>query len=159
MTLFSRKRAKQILDEGAANQDKAKVDKALSNRQRILDRVQASAKLAPYIDQVKVLFQMLQDYAKGNYREIPWWSIGSISTALLYILLPLDALPDFIPIAGFIDDAVVLKLCLDLVVKDLDQYRLFRRIRDGSGGEPVDASQDGATDAVDTDSTPGKQDQ
>ena len=45
-------------------------------------------------------------------------------TALLYILMPLDAVPDIIPIAGFLDDAVVLKLCLDMVRKDLDKYKL-----------------------------------
>lgn len=142
MTLFSRKRAKKILDDGAARHDDAKVEQALENRQRILDRVLASARLAPYVDQVKVLFQMLQDYAKGRYREIPWWSIGSISTALLYILLPLDALPDFIPIAGFVDDAVVLKLCLDLVVKDLDQYRQFRQRRHADEAGSTPAAQD-----------------
>lgn len=123
MWLFSRKRAQRILDDGATPEDASKVEQAVANRQRILERVLGSATLAPYLDQVKVLLQMLQDYAKGSYREIPWWSIGSIATALLYILMPLDALPDFIPVAGFLDDAVVLKLCLDMVTKDLEQYR------------------------------------
>lgn len=130
MALFSRKRAKKVLDEGAANQDPQKVEQALENRQKIMDRVVSSSSLSPYFEQVKTLFQMLQDYAKGQYREIPWWSIGSIATALLYILMPFDALPDFIPIAGFLDDAVVLKLCLDLVGKDLQQYRESRSALD-----------------------------
>jgi uncharacterized membrane protein YkvA (DUF1232 family) len=137
--LFSRKRAKQILDDGAAKKDESKLQETLSKRQRIIDRVLGTATLAPYIDQVKLLFNMLQDYAKGNYREVPWWSIGSIATALLYILTPLDAIPDFLPVAGFLDDAVVLKLCLDLVVKDLDQYRLFRS-NNGAQQELQDAA-------------------
>ncbi|MBQ0796342.1 YkvA family protein [Zhongshania sp.] len=83
-----------------------------------------NASLTPYLSHVKTLFNLLQDYVKGSYREIPWWSIGSVVTALLYILMPLDAVPDIIPIAGFLDDAVVLKLCLDMVRKDLDKYKL-----------------------------------
>ncbi len=73
---------------------------------------------------MKTLFQLVQDYARGNYREIPWWSIGAVITALGYILMPLDSIPDFIPVAGYLDDALVLKLCLDMIARDLQQYRL-----------------------------------
>lgn len=124
MKLLSQKRARRILDDGAKQHDEHALEEALNKRERILNKVVQSASLAPYLDQVKTLFALIQDYVKGNYREIPWWSIGSVATALLYILMPLDAVPDFIPIAGFLDDAVVLKLCLDLISKDLDNYRL-----------------------------------
>ncbi len=126
MLLFSRKRARQLLDDGAARSDESTLERTLENRQSILDRVINSAALAPYIEQVKVLLQMLQDYAKGEYRAVPWWGIGAVATALLYILTPLDAMPDFIPLLGFLDDAVVLKLCLDMLDKDLKQYLQFK---------------------------------
>lgn len=124
MQIFSKQRAQKVLDNGAADITESEIDLALSNRQRILNKVLQNASLAPYIGQVKTLFSLLQDYVKGDYREIPWWSLGSVVTALLYILLPFDAVPDIIPIAGFLDDAVVLKLCLDMVSKDLDAYKL-----------------------------------
>ena len=122
MQIFSKNRAKKVLDEGAAELSESEINYALSNRERIINKVLKNASLAPYISQVKTLFSLLQDYVKGDYREIPWWSLGSVVTALLYILLPLDAVPDIIPIAGFLDDAVVLKLCLDMVSKDLEKY-------------------------------------
>ncbi|MBW2941541.1 YkvA family protein [Zhongshania aquimaris] len=124
MQVFSKKRAQKILDDGAAEVSDSKIDLALSNRQRIINKVLHNASLTPYLSHVKTLFNLLQDYVKGSYREIPWWSIGSVVTALLYILMPLDAVPDIIPIAGFLDDAVVLKLCLDMVRKDLDKYKM-----------------------------------
>ncbi|MBU0537972.1 MAG: DUF1232 domain-containing protein [Gammaproteobacteria bacterium] len=124
MQIFSKQRAQKVLDNGAADITESEIDLALSNRQRILNKVLQNASLAPYIGQVKTLFNLLQDYVKGDYREIPWWSLGSVVTALLYILLPFDAVPDIIPIAGFLDDAVVLKLCLDMVSKDLEAYKL-----------------------------------
>ena len=128
MLFFSKERAKLVLDEGAAELDEATLQKTLSNRQRIINMVSDNAALAPYISQVSTLFNLVQDYVKGEYREIPWWSLGSITAALLYILMPMDALPDFIPIAGFLDDAVVLKLCLDMVAKDLESYRIKKGI-------------------------------
>lgn len=124
MQIFSKNRAKKVLDEGAAELSESEINYALSNRERIINKVLKNASLAPYISQVKTLFSLLQDYVKGDYREIPWWSLGSVVTALLYILLPLDAVPDIIPIVGFLDDAVVLKLCLDMVSKDLEKYKL-----------------------------------
>jgi uncharacterized membrane protein YkvA (DUF1232 family) len=142
MLFFSKKRAKHVLDEGAAELDDATLQKALSNRQGILNRVTNNASLAPYISQVKILFNLVQDYVKGDYREVPWWSLGSISTALLYILMPMDALPDYIPVAGFLDDAVVLKLCLDMVTKDLTKYLEFKQGGKSSGDTATDNTED-----------------
>ena len=143
MLFFSKNRAKHVLDEGAAELDDATLQKTLSNRQRILNMVKDNASLAPYLSQVSTLFNLVQDYVKGEYREVPWWSLGSITTALLYILMPMDALPDMIPIAGFLDDAVVLKLCLDMVAKDLEAYRLQKQLKtelkSGAGADKRDA--------------------
>ena len=133
MKWFSARRAKQILDDGASRADEQQLEDTLEKRQKILDKVVNSPRLAPYFDQVASLFQLLQDYVRGNYREIPWWTLGAIATALTYILIPLDAIPDVIPVAGYIDDVAVLKLCLELIGKDLESYRRFRRARDDSG--------------------------
>lgn len=136
MLFFSKNRAKHVLEEGAAELDEEKLQKTLSNRQRIVKMVTDNASLSPYIGQVGTLFNLVQDYVKGEYREVPWWSLGSITTALLYILMPMDALPDLIPIAGYLDDAVVLKLCLDMVSKDLTKYLQFKQ----QGQSPVGTS-------------------
>ena len=45
----------------------------------------------------------------------------------LYVLTPLDVIPDFIPIAGFIDDAAVIAVVLKLSGGDLARYRAWRR--------------------------------
>lgn len=140
MALFPERRARKILDEGAADADTQSLQKTLSNRERILDKVLSNASLAPYLSQVKVLLQLVQDYAKGNYREIPWWSLGAIVTALGYILMPLDSIPDVIPIAGYLDDAVVLKLCLDMISKDLLHYRIAKQQQNDSSRGPAEQS-------------------
>ena len=142
MKWFSARRAKKILDEGANEADEQQLEDTLAKRQKILDKVVHSRRLAPYLNQVSTLFQLLQDYVRGNYREIPWWTLGAIATALTYILIPLDAIPDAIPVAGFIDDVAVLKLCLELVSKDLDSYRKFRSDRENRIEEAVENPDD-----------------
>jgi uncharacterized membrane protein YkvA (DUF1232 family) len=126
MKFFSERRARKILEDGADDAQQEQLEATLKNRRRILDKVLINASLAPYLEQVKTLFQLVQDYARGNYREVPWWSIGAVITALGYILMPLDSIPDFIPVAGYLDDAVVLKLCLDMIARDLQHYRLSK---------------------------------
>jgi uncharacterized membrane protein YkvA (DUF1232 family) len=54
----------------------------------------------------------------------------------------MDALPDYIPVAGFLDDAVVLKLCLDMVAKDLTKYLEFKQGGKSSGDTATDNTAD-----------------
>jgi uncharacterized membrane protein YkvA (DUF1232 family) len=61
--------------------------------------------------------------------------------SLLYVLNPMDLIPDVIPGVGAIDDAAVVSLCLLLIEQDLLAYRSWRQalpsVRDmGGSGEP-----------------------
>lgn len=40
--------------------------------------------------------------------QIPWIYRGVFFLALLYVLMPLDAVPDLIPFAGWVDDLLVM---------------------------------------------------
>jgi uncharacterized membrane protein YkvA (DUF1232 family) len=56
----------------------------------------------------------------------PWKAILSLFMALLYGASPLDLIPDFIPLLGLMDDAVVVPLFLLLAFV---QYRKAKRGR------------------------------
>ena len=47
--------------------------------------------------------------------KTPVWVKATAGAALAYFILPLDAIPDFIPILGFSDDAGVLAAALSAV--------------------------------------------
>lgn len=55
-----------------------------------------------------------------------WWTIGAVVTTLLYVLNPVDIVPDFIPFFGLLDDAAVVSACLFLVEKDLNIYKNWK---------------------------------
>jgi len=40
--------------------------------------------------------------------DVPAWAKGAIVAALAYLILPLDAVPDFLPGIGFTDDVAAL---------------------------------------------------
>ena len=79
--------------------------------------------LKQFFEDFLILFALLKDYFNGKYREVPWWTIAAIGVALLYVLSPLDLIPDFIPFVGYLDDAAVIAACLKMVEKDLDKYK------------------------------------
>jgi uncharacterized membrane protein YkvA (DUF1232 family) len=78
--------------------------------------------LKRFLEDFLLLFSLVKDYFNGVYLEVPWWTVASIGVALLYVLNPVDVIPDFIPGFGYIDDAAVIAVCLKMVEKDLKKY-------------------------------------
>lgn len=59
---------------------------------------------------LKLMLNLIKDYAKGNYKDVPWNTIAAITGAIIYFVSPIDVIPDFIPVAGYADDCVPRKL-------------------------------------------------
>lgn len=73
-----------------------------------------------------LLFAIAKDYVNGDYTEIPKRSIVAILGGLIYFLSPIDVVPDFVPVLGFIDDIFVLNLVYKQVLKDLEKYKIWK---------------------------------
>ncbi len=112
--------------------DEKDVEIIFENEEKIRDKVEKKSKLRKYLDQVKLMFDMLKDYRRGRYREVPWRSIAAISVVLLYILNPLDIVPDIIPGFGLVDDASVLVFGLNLLKKDFERYLEWRGLSENT---------------------------
>jgi len=127
MPSFSRRKAKQQLDREAGRIHDEDVGDLLSRQQAIEDKVQNSGKLQRFSSDIKLMFSMLRDYWQGNYREVPWKSVAAIAGALVYVMNPMDVIPDLIMGFGFIDDAGVVALCLKMVESDLLRYAAWKQ--------------------------------
>jgi len=68
--------------------------------------------LVRFIPDCLVLFRRLiaDDRVSG-------WRKGSIALLIGYLALPIDLVPDFIPVAGQLDDAIVVALVLRIVLR------------------------------------------
>lgn len=132
MAVFNDRKAKQQLEREAGKVHNRDVGDLLARQKAIEDKVRSSGKLKRFSAEVRLMFSMLSDYWQGNYREVPWKSIAAIAGALIYVLNPLDAIPDLILGFGFIDDAGVVALCLKLVESDLLRYAAWKEHREAS---------------------------
>lgn len=110
--------AEESLSRGEAG---SKVDKALAI-------ISAIPGLNKFLGDVKAVGSMVTDYVKGRYREVPYKTIVSLVAALIYVISPVDAIPDNIPGVGYIDDAAVVNYVVNSVEEDIRKYRSWKGI-------------------------------
>ncbi len=102
--------------------------KVFDNEETILNKMN-DKNLKQFIEEVKLFFCMLKDFVTKKYPEVPVGTIVAIAGALLYVLAPIDIIPDFIPVAGYLDDAGIIAFCLNYVKDDLDKYKAFKGLK------------------------------
>jgi uncharacterized membrane protein YkvA (DUF1232 family) len=68
------------------------------------------------------MIRLIRAYHTGDYREIPARSLLIVISAMIYFVSPLDVIPDWIPVLGYIDDALVVGLALKTIKADLDAF-------------------------------------
>lgn len=72
--------------------------------QGFTDKIQKVGGVGPFIDQIKYFFERFT-HQNGSVREL-----AVIGSALLYFIVPVDVIPDYIFAIGYIDDAVAVQL-------------------------------------------------
>ncbi|MHA7100541.1 uncharacterized protein DUF1232 [Roseivirga pacifica] len=118
-----KKKAQQIVNDNAALRStlvKAQEKLAASDSDEGL-----KGKLVEY---VKLVLRMLTNTINGNYKGLPWQTLVMIVAGLLYFIAPLDALPDFIPVAGLVDDATILVWLGKCFQDDLNNYKKWEEV-------------------------------
>ncbi len=73
-------------------------------------------------ERIKALSRLVNACVRKEYKEVPWQSLVLSSTALLYFVTPSDLLPDFIPVAGYVDDATIIAFVVNAIKADLDKF-------------------------------------
>ena len=126
MTEITKEQAEEQLKKGASKIKEEDLNRLLEKREEIEKKFSSAGPLGRFITDLKLLFSLIADYVKGQYRAIPFWSIAAIVAALLYVLSPIDLIPDFIPVIGYVDDAMVVAACLAMVEQDLHAYKEWK---------------------------------
>ena len=75
------------------------------------------------------MIRLIRAYRRGEYRDISLQHLLVIVTAILYFVLPNDAIPDSVPILGQLDDAVVVRLAMQSVSADLDAFMAWETVK------------------------------
>ncbi|TKI55291.1 DUF1232 domain-containing protein [Brevibacillus antibioticus] len=78
-------------------------------------------------EKLQLLFHIFGDWTSGKYRAIPVKSILMIIGGILYFVSPVDAITDFIPVVGLLDDATIIGLVFRQVSSDLALYKEWKQ--------------------------------
>lgn len=85
--------------------------------------------------------RLLKAYAAGTYRDISLESLGLIVASVVYFVMPIDALPDFILALGLSDDAALLAWTLRSVSDDIERFTQWEETQaDQTSEASIDAS-------------------
>jgi len=117
---------KKVIKKGAARMKDADFKKVLEKSADIKKKFEHAGPLGRFLEDLQLLMSIVKDYIKGNYKQIPRWSIAAIVFALLYVLNPFDMIPDFITFVGYLDDAAAVAACLYFVEQDLKEYKEWK---------------------------------
>jgi len=126
MKRFTKQKAEKKYRQNQNSFTEKNLHTVLENSDSLKSKFRKQKRLIAFLSDFKMLLAMLKDYYKGNYKAVPWYIISSIGATLLYVLTPIDSIPDFIPIAGYIDDAAIFGICLNFVRSEVEKYKEWK---------------------------------
>ena len=129
--------------QGAKDISEVDLDTVVERAEAIEERFQGSGPLQRLLEDGRLLLELVRDAQEGRYRAVPVWTLSAVGFALLYVLNPLDLVPDALPLLGLIDDAAVVSACLSLVEQDLRDYQAWKQSRvEEDDGDDEEGAQD-----------------
>ncbi|MGP1437649.1 MAG: YkvA family protein [Treponema sp.] len=112
MTKDEEKESQKMYEEYAGNASEADIEKIAKN----LDKMKKGP-IAKIWDYVTSLWQMIKD------PNAAWSSKALGIGALLYLVSPVDAIPDFVPFLGLTDDVGVITAVVTSLSVALSKYK------------------------------------
>ena len=95
-----------------------------------LEKIRSAPVIGSLVEDLITMTQLVSDCTRGIYEKLPRGTVIGIVFALFYAFSPIDLILDVIPFAGYLDDAAVISLILELgLARDLMQYRDWKRVR------------------------------
>ena len=76
-------------------------------------------------DQLILMRDYLSDIATGKYKEYDGKKLIIIVAAIIYVVTPIDFLPDFIP-PGWIDDVSIVAWAIKEASEELERYKNYK---------------------------------
>lgn len=88
-----------------------------------------NSKITKLGNNLRIIIRMIQAYVNGSYRELPWKSLLALTGGLVYFMMPLDLMPDFIPFTGLLDDFTVIMLLSSVFQQDIQDFILWEETK------------------------------
>ena len=121
---LSNEKLKQQQDEYAEEAkdyiDRPKKTKSILKRAN--NSIQKNSSLSLVFSPVRLFIDMVRSYQSGEYRNIRRTTILKVIGALIYLVSPIDLIPDFILGFGFADDVAIILFVTKTIFEELTRY-------------------------------------
>ena len=116
----AKKQAREVL------QDPNRLSKLLdTSKEKINNLDLGENEFKGLLDALRTFIRMIKAYRSGRYQNIPWVTIVMVVAALIYFITPLDLLPDFIPITGYLDDFTIIMAIFSRFKQDILAFKAW----------------------------------
>lgn len=85
---------------------------------------QEAMKHKGFLQKIPATFRMIKMYYKGEYK-MKLTDILLPALALIYVISPIDIIPDFVPVIGALDDLAILAFAIPMLMKEVDKFLLW----------------------------------
>ena len=113
--------------QSKVNAEDAAPEKVAQEKDKTLDKIKNSSALSGLFDNIRTAYDMVSDSVTGKYQGVAKSTLALLAGGLAYLALPIDLVPDFIPVAGWVDDAAVLAWIFKRCADEFQKYKAFKR--------------------------------
>jgi len=97
---------------------------------KLLSDPRVRREVGRFFGKIKLFIEMIREYFRGNYREIPVKTIILITATLIYFVSPVDTIPDFLIGIGFVDDISVIGYVFSALNEDIESFKTWKEGKD-----------------------------
>ncbi|WP_353130393.1 YkvA family protein [Parapedobacter pyrenivorans] len=90
-----------------------------------------SAYLDEKVEEFRLLISMGKDVFAGRY-HMNKWNMSIIAATIAYVISPLDAIPDMIPLMGWMDDATIVAYAISKLTDEIKKYKALTQVNLGT---------------------------
>jgi len=118
--------------------------------EKLADKKSSKGAFGQLIDLALTLVRMVQAFVTGAYRQIEPSTVLAGVAVLLYVLSPIDLVPDFIPVVGFMDDFALISWFITKFQAEIARFQEWENTSalSASGVAPAPAISDKDQPAV-----------
>jgi uncharacterized membrane protein YkvA (DUF1232 family) len=125
-----RDKSKRATESKSFAKAKNKTEEYINDDKKLSHLIGAATKKAngisgPFTEirtSVLAVFRLIKSYAKGAYTTIPWQSLVMLVASVVYFVMPVDFIPDFIVGLGFAEDAAILGWTIKTFESGIDDF-------------------------------------
>lgn len=90
--------------------------------------IRDNEQLSDIIDDIGKLISMVRDYTKKEYTMVSKGTIITVIAGLIYLVNPIDIVPDFL-LGGYLDDAAVIGYIVSKLKGEIERYSEWKKIQ------------------------------